>query len=161
MIGFPAESRDMDCDISRPLYIGAGTIIREGVVIQRGFHRGTHISTNCYLMHGAHIGHDVYLGKNVTLSPGVVLGGHTTVQAGATMGILSATHQWVTIGAYSMVGMGPMVIDDVKPGRKDIRSPARDVGKNIVGLDRAKVTDLTDYGREFEAMRTRKLCKWQ
>jgi UDP-N-acetylglucosamine acyltransferase len=126
--------------------IGARVRVREHVVIQRGLPawmigraervRGTVVNDDAYLMHGVHVAHDCLVGRSVTLSPFVVLGGHTSVHWGATMGIHSATHQFSTVGAFAMVGMGAMVTRDVPPFTKAVGVPARAIGPNTVGRSR-------------------------
>lgn len=119
------------------VHIGARTVIREHVVIQRGTgDRETTIGEGCYIMHGAHVAHDCVLGDGVTLSPGVVLGGHTRVHHGATLGIGAATHQHTTIGAYAMVGMGAVVVRDVPPFVTVAGVPAKNMGDNAIGVQR-------------------------
>lgn len=106
--------------------IGAGVVLRELVVVQRGTgDRDTTIGDRCYIMDHCHIAHDVVLAEDVTLSPNVVLGGHTRVHRGATIGIGAVTHQESTIGAYSMVGMGAVVTRDVPPFTVAAGNPAR------------------------------------
>ena len=64
-------------------------------------------------MDHVHFGHDVLVDDNVTIAPNVVLGGHTVVLEGATIGIGSSTHQFSTIGAFSMIGMNSTITRDV------------------------------------------------
>lgn len=142
IIGMDAEHLERGTDDDSKIVICKGTRIREHAVIQRGVlgGRGTWVGRNCYLMSGCHVAHDCVLEDGVIMSSQAVLGGQTTVMEGANMGIGSATHQFVTLGPYCMVGMGAMVIDDVPPWRKVVGAPARDIGLNEVGLRRAKLS---------------------
>jgi UDP-N-acetylglucosamine acyltransferase len=115
---------------SRPeagmIRIGAGATIRELTVIQRGTgDRDTEIGDGCFLMDHVHIGHDSVLGPEVTIAPNVVLAGHTRIHRGATIGMSVTFHQFSTIGAYAMVGMGSIVTRDVPPFALVSGNPAR------------------------------------
>jgi UDP-N-acetylglucosamine acyltransferase len=122
--------------------IGAGVVIRELTVIQRGTgDRDTTIGDRCYVMDHCHIAHDVVLAEDVTLSPNVVLGGHTRVHRGATIGIGAVTHQRSTIGAYSMVGMGAVVTRDVPPFVTALGNPVRFQRWNAHGLKRLDIDE--------------------
>lgn len=121
--------------------IGPRATLREHVVVQRGFNRPTIIGAGCYLMHGVHVGHGVQLAEGCTLSPFAVPGGDATLLPHVTMGIHSATHQWVTVGACAMIGMGAMVIDDVPPCVTVVGSPARIVGLNRRGMEKHGYTE--------------------
>ena len=106
--------------------IGAGVTIREHVVIQRGTgDHDTEVQDGCYVMDHCHIAHDVLVEREVTLSPNVTLGGHTHVLFGATIGIGAMTHQFSTVGAYAMIGMGAVVTRDVPPFCLVVGNPAR------------------------------------
>jgi UDP-N-acetylglucosamine acyltransferase len=136
IIGCEGEHRERGSE--GVIHIGAGVVLRELVVVQRGTgDRETTIGDRCYVMDHCHIAHDVVLAEDVTLSPNVVLGGHTRVHRGATIGIAAATHQRSTIGAYSMVGMGSVVTKDVPPFVTAVGNPARFHGLNEKGIEAA------------------------
>lgn len=165
VIGEPPETRDPEKRATeRPIHVGDRTHIREYVVIHRGYDRDTTIGRDCYLMVGAHVSHDVHIEDWATIAHRVVLGGHVTVMRGANVGIGALVHQWVTIGAYAMVGMGAVVVDDVPPGCKVVGNPARIIGANTLGLERQGVSDaqLAEAHEEFERVRRphgRRLCR--
>jgi UDP-N-acetylglucosamine acyltransferase len=122
--------------------IGAGVIIRELVVIQRGTgDRDTEVKDGCYVMDHCHIAHDVLVEREVTLSPNVTLGGHTHVLPGATIGIGAMTHQFSTVGAYAMLGMGAVVTRDVPPFCLVVGNPARFVRLNTHAFAAAGVSE--------------------
>lgn len=120
------------------ILIGENCVIRELTVIQRGTgDRETQIGDGCYVMDHCHIAHDVIVESESTISPNVVLGGHTHVLNGATLGIGTVTHQFSTIGAFVMIGMGSVITKDVPPFALVAGNPARFRRLNAHGLKRA------------------------
>jgi UDP-N-acetylglucosamine acyltransferase len=121
--------------------IGNDVIVRELVVVQRGTgDHETEIGDGCFIMDHCHVAHDVLIEAEVTMSPNVVLGGHTHVLRGATLGIGAMTHQFSTIGAYAMIGMGAVVTRDVPPFCTVVGNPASFQRLNAHAIDAAGFT---------------------
>jgi UDP-N-acetylglucosamine acyltransferase len=119
--------------------IGDNTIIRECVTLNRGTaldKNTTTIGSNCLLMAYVHIAHDCVIGNNVIIANSVQLAGHIEVQDYAFIGGASAVHQFVSIGAHSIISGGSLVRKDVPPYTKAGREPLSYVGINSVGLRR-------------------------
>ena len=118
--------------------IGDNTTIREFVTINRGTKASmeTVIGNNCLLMAYVHIAHDCIIGNNVILANACNLAGHIEVHDWAILGGLSAVHQFVHIGAHTMVSGGSMVRKDIPPFTKAGREPVSFVGVNSIGLRR-------------------------
>lgn len=119
--------------------IGDNTIIRECVTLNRGTaldRNTTTIGSNCLLMAYVHIAHDCVIGNNVIIANSVQLAGHIEVQDYAFIGGASAVHQFVSIGAHSIISGGSLVRKDVPPYTKAGREPLSYVGINSVGLRR-------------------------
>ena len=123
--------------------IGDNTTIREFVTINRGTKASmeTVIGNNCLLMAYVHIAHDCIIGNNVILANACNLAGHIEVHDWAILGGLSAVHQFVHIGAHSMISGGSMVRKDVPPFTKAGREPVSFVGVNSIGLRRRGFTN--------------------
>jgi UDP-N-acetylglucosamine acyltransferase len=83
-----------------------------------------------------HVAHDCVIGNNVIVANAVQLAGHITVYDYAFIGGSSAVHQFVEIGAHSMISGGSLVRKDVPPYTKAGREPLSYVGINSVGLRR-------------------------
>jgi UDP-N-acetylglucosamine acyltransferase len=119
--------------------VGDNTIIRECVTLNRGTaldKNTTTIGSNCLLMAYVHVAHDCVIGDNVIIANSVQLAGHIEVQDFAFIGGASAVHQFVSIGAHSIISGGSLVRKDVPPYTKAGREPLSYVGINSVGLRR-------------------------
>ncbi|HEY0967376.1 MAG TPA: acyl-ACP--UDP-N-acetylglucosamine O-acyltransferase [Opitutaceae bacterium] len=117
--------------------IGAGTVIREHVTINRSIHAGqnTVVGARCFLMAGAHVAHDCAVADDVVLANNALLAGHVAVGPFTFVGGGAAIHQFCRIGEGAMVGGLARVTLDVPPftmiaERDDI------IGFNVVGLKR-------------------------
>lgn len=118
--------------------IGDDNVIREGVTIHRGYEAGgcTRVGSGCFLMAYSHVGHDCQVGDRVTLSNNVLLGGHVEIGDGVVMGGAAAAHQFVRIGAYSMVAGYAPLRKDVLPFTLIGGEPLRHYRLNTIGLRR-------------------------
>ncbi|SKB72556.1 acyl-ACP--UDP-N-acetylglucosamine O-acyltransferase [Daejeonella lutea] len=128
--------------------IGDNTIIRECVTLNRGTaldKNTTTIGSNCLLMAYVHVAHDCVIGNNVIIANSVQLAGHIEVQDFAFIGGASAVHQFVSIGAHSIISGGSLVRKDVPPYTKAGREPLSYVGINSVGLRRRGFTSEQIY----------------
>jgi len=122
--------------------IGDNTTIREFVTINRGTKANyeTVVGNNCLLMAYVHVAHDCIIGNNVILANAVTLGGHIEIDDWAIVGGLAAVHQFVKIGAHSMISGGGMARKDIPPFTKAAREPLSYVGVNSIGLRRRGFT---------------------
>jgi UDP-N-acetylglucosamine acyltransferase len=83
-----------------------------------------------------HVAHDCQLGNNVIMANSVNLGGHVEVGDYAILGGLVPVHQFVKIGAHSLIGAGFRTVQDVCPFALCGGYPLRVAGMNITGLRR-------------------------
>jgi len=120
-----------------PLDVGADTVIREHATLNGGSRGPTRIGRRCLVMTGAHVGHDCVVGDEVTLINGATLGGFVEIEHHAAVSAMVPVHQFVRIGAYSYVGGGFRVVQDVPPYLLAAGEPLRPYGLNVVGLRRA------------------------
>lgn len=136
------------------LKIGANTIIREFVTINKGtLSKGiTSIGENNLIMANAHIGHDCSIGNHCVIGFNVGMAGEVTVDDWAIISGLSAIHQFSVIGQHSMVGGMSRIVKDVPPYIVAAREPLSYVGLNVVGLKRRgfeshKINELKEIYR--------------
>ena len=117
--------------------VGAGTVLREHVTINRSIHEGkaTVVGDNCFLMAASHVGHDCELGPNVVLANAVLLAGHVTVADHSFLGGGAAVHQFCRIGESVMVAGHASITRDV-PHFTMVAERDDVIGFNAVGLRR-------------------------
>ena len=133
------------------LRIGDDNNIRELAVIHRSAVPGgcTVIGSCTFIMSQAHVAHDCVLGDRVIVASLTALAGHVEVEEGAMIGGVTGVHQFVRIGAHSMVGGGSRLVKDVPPYMMVAGNPATVHGLNVVGLRRAGFS--AELRRELKA----------
>lgn len=145
-IGTPAQHRSCPPTHLGSVLIGNLNHFREAVTVHRSTAEGpTTIGNSGYFMACAHIPHDAVIEDKVTMCNNALLGGHSHVMVGATIGLGSIIHQYQVIGAYSMLGMGTIVPKKtlIMPGYMYAGNPARELKKNVIGLERNDVDEKT------------------
>ena len=109
------------CILSPNCRIGEGTITISGSVINRGASIGRGVIMNTL----SSAGHDCTLGDFAQLGPGVNLGGGVMIGPGAFLGIGVKAVPGVRVGAWTVVGAGSVVLEDLPPYTFCYGSPAR------------------------------------
>jgi len=141
-IGTPAEHRNHFKESPFSAIIGNNCVIREFVTINSGTVRDTVLYDNITMLRNSHIGHDSIIESKVNLSCNVLIGGHSYIMEGANMGLGSMCHQFSILGAYSMIGMGGIVVksSEIHPGEIYIGNPVKFLKENKIGLNRNGIT---------------------
>ncbi len=119
--------------------IGDDNIIREYVTINRATTKQEWVTTvgnGNYMMAYSHVAHDCILGNNIIMANAATLGGHTVVGDHTTLGGLTASHQFVRIGAYAFIGGNTGLPKDIPPFMIAAGSRAKLYGPNLIGLRR-------------------------
>jgi UDP-N-acetylglucosamine acyltransferase len=117
--------------------VGAGTVIRENVTLNRAIHadQTTVVGERCFLMAGSHAGHDCAIGDDVVLANNAMLAGHVSVGNFTFVGGGAGIHQFVRIGESCMVAGLARITRDLAPFT--ITAERDEVsGLNLVGLKR-------------------------
>ncbi len=117
--------------------VGAGTVIRENVTLNRAIHADqvTVVGERCFLMAGSHAGHDCAIGDDVVLANNVMLAGHVSVGNFTFVGGGAGVHQFARIGESCMVSGLARITRDLAPFT--ITAERDEVsGLNLVGLKR-------------------------
>jgi len=138
------------------LDIGSRNIIREYCTFNPGTEEGgrTVIGNDNLFMAYSHIAHDCVVGSNCVIANNGTLAGHVTIEDKAVVGGLVAIHQFVRVGALSIIGGCSKVTQDIPPYSTCDGHPARVYGLNIIGLKRQKVSkdSIDSLGRAFKAL---------
>jgi UDP-N-acetylglucosamine acyltransferase len=128
---------DDEKDCGTRVVIGSNNVIREFTTVHRPMELETRIGSHCYLMAYNHVSHDTVLDDRVILSNNCQIGGFTHIHSYANVGLSSIIHQFSTVGAYAMVGMGTVIARDVPPFALVMGNPIRWSGKvNAIGMGR-------------------------
>lgn len=117
--------------------VGAGTVLREHVTINRSIYPGkfTSVGANCFLMASSHVAHDCDVADHVVLANGALLAGHVSVGEHSFLGGGAAVHQFCRIGESVMVAGHASITRDV-PHFTMVAERDDVIGFNAVGLRR-------------------------
>ena len=145
--------------------IGAHTVIREHVTINRSIYAGkdTVVGSHCYLMANAHVGHDCMVGDEVVLATNIMLGGHVDVGSFTFFGGGAGAHQFSRIGEGVMIAGLARITQDLAPfllvAERNEVSGLNLVGLKRRGVGREAIAELKDcYAAVFAGGDPRKLA---
>lgn len=124
------------------LEIGDHNTFREFVTVHRATPTGakTRIGSYCNFLSYSHVAHDCVIGDYVIFSNNGSLAGHVHVGDRAYVGAFSGVHQFCRIGTLSITGGFSKIVQDVPPYVIADGNPAIVRGLNVVGLERAGVS---------------------
>ncbi len=126
------------------LVIGDRNVIREYVTIHPSRYPNgtTQIGNDSLLMIGTHIGHDCLVEDKVVLSNYAQIGGHCRIEKGAWLSGMTASHQFVTLGAWCFVAGLSGLARDIPPFLiVSGQHPPKIRGVNKRGLKRAGLSE--------------------
>jgi sugar O-acyltransferase (sialic acid O-acetyltransferase NeuD family) len=101
--------------------VGPGSVILAQSVLTASVDVGAHVA----VMPHAVLTHDVKIADFATITSGVRFGGAVEVERGAYLGSGALIREHLTIGAWSLVGMGSVVLRDVPAAQVWAGNPAR------------------------------------
>jgi acetyltransferase EpsM len=101
--------------------LGVGVFAAAGSAIMCGARLGDHVAVR----NGGHVGHDVTIGDFAFVGVNAVLCGYATVLEGAHIAPGALIRERTTVGRYSVVGLGAVVIEDVPDEAVVAGNPAR------------------------------------
>jgi len=125
------------------LEIGDNNDFREYVTIHLATGDGdqTRVGSDNLLMAYVHIAHNCHIHDNTVIANAVNLAGHVEVESHATIGGMTPVHQFCRVGAFSFVGGGSRLPQDVPPFIKVAGNPVEVAGINSIGLKRNGFSD--------------------
>ncbi|GAA1789078.1 acetyltransferase [Planosporangium flavigriseum] len=101
--------------------VGHGSVLLAQVVLTAQVRVGAHVS----VMPQVVLTHNDVVEEYATVASGVRLGGAVRVARGAYLGAGALVRESVTIGAWSQIGLGTVVLRDVPAGQVWAGNPAR------------------------------------
>lgn len=114
---------DPSVEISNLVTIGEGTVICAHTIITVNISIGNHVIINL----DCTIGHDAVLKDFTTLYPSVNVSGMTNIGHAAELGTGMQIIQGKSIGDYSIVGAGAVVVKDIPEKCTAVGSPAKPI----------------------------------
>lgn len=108
---------------------GAGAIVNAGVCVAFDTRIGRHTTLNL----GATVGHDCVVGEYSTVAPGVNIAGRVVLGLGVEVQTNATIVPGITLGAWSKVGPGSVVLRDVVEHEVVFGNPARRVPPTETG----------------------------
>jgi sugar O-acyltransferase (sialic acid O-acetyltransferase NeuD family) len=107
--------------VSRFARLGQGVVVLQQVTITADVRIGDHV----ILLPGSVISHDSVLGDYSCVAAGACVSGRVKVGPSCYLGSTCAIREGVTLGEYSLVGMGSVVLEDVQANTVVVGNPAR------------------------------------
>ena len=114
---------DPSVEMSDLVTIGEGTIICAHTIITVNIEIGSHVIINL----DCTVGHDAVLQDFATLYPSVNISGITNIGHAVELGTGMQIIQGKTVGDYSIVGAGAVVVKDIPAKCTAVGSPAKPI----------------------------------
>jgi sugar O-acyltransferase (sialic acid O-acetyltransferase NeuD family) len=107
--------------VSRFARLSPGVVVLQRATITAQVWIGEHV----IVLPGAVVSHDTVVGAYSCVAGGVCLSGKVTVGKACYLGSNCTVREGVTLGDYSLVGMGSVVLNDVPANTVVVGNPAR------------------------------------
>lgn len=108
---------------------GTGVWAQAGAMVMAGTQIGSHVA----LRAGCHVSHDCKISDYVSIGMSAILCGYGVVERGAYIAPGAIVRDRVTVGSFSVVGLGAVVVENVPPGTIVAGNPARVIDQAEVG----------------------------
>ena len=114
-------------EIGKDVQIGKGSVITPGVVVNANSIIGNH----CILNTNSSLGHDGFMNNFSSLAPNVCVGGNFILGTGSAICLGTNIIENITVGEYSVVGAGSLLVGNVSDCMVVYGAPAKIVRKRI------------------------------
>jgi sugar O-acyltransferase (sialic acid O-acetyltransferase NeuD family) len=114
-----------NASVSKLATIGRNTLIMAGVVITSN----AKIGDNVCILPNSVIHHDSIVDNYSLVGSGVVIAGGTVVQQNCYIGSRSSLINGITVGEFTLVGMGSNVVASIESHSVIVGNPAKPLGK--------------------------------
>ena len=130
-------------DAPSRLAIGNRNVIREHVIINRGFTtpEGTVIGDDNFILANSHVGHDCKIKGKCVLGNGVTMAGDVTVEECAILSSNVILHEDSHVGAWTLIKGGCRISGNVPPFVIIAHNPAVYFGVNAFVMRKNGFTD--------------------
>lgn len=120
-------------------WLGNRIQIGEGAIICAGTNATTDLKIGAFVILNLDctVGHDAVIGDFTTAAPSVNLSGNVLVGEGCDLGTGSTIIQGITIGHWSIVGAGAVVVRDLPANVTAVGTPARPIKERAEGWQKA------------------------
>jgi sugar O-acyltransferase (sialic acid O-acetyltransferase NeuD family) len=118
--------------IGNRIQLGSGAIICAGARLTTDLAVRDHVQINL----DATVGHDSVLREFTTVAPGVNISGRVTIGEGCDLGTGAAIIQGISIGAWTIVGAGAVVVGDIPANVTVVGTPAKPIKERPDGWHR-------------------------
>lgn len=123
--------------------IGNNNVIREQVIINRGFNapEGTRVGDDSFIMAGTHIGHDTWVKGKCVIGNAVTIAGNTVIGECTILSSAAVVHENCNVGDWAMVKGGCRIGSNVPPYAIIAHNPASYFGINAWVMRKKGFTD--------------------
>jgi acetyltransferase-like isoleucine patch superfamily enzyme len=117
--------------------IADGALVGSGIWAQAGsmVMTGARVHNHVALRSGCHVSHDCLIEDFAFIGLGAILCGCSIARRGAYIAPSATVRERVTVGRFSVVGLGAVVLEDVPDGAIVVGNPGRVVGSTQYRLD--------------------------
>ncbi len=154
-----AEPQDFRWKGERSLcVIGDNTVIREHVIINRGFRSdgsATVVGAGCYVFANSHIGHDSHIADGCVIGNNVSIAGDVYIDHGSILSSGAIVHEKSHIGKFVLIKGGTRVSSNVPPYTIMAHNPVTYYGVNSFvmqkhgGFSDAQIDDIAKAYRHI------------
>lgn len=118
--------------------VGNNTVIREHVIINRGFSSdsGTCVGPECFIMANSHIGHDSLIVGRCVIGNNVSIAGNVTVEQGSILSSAVVLHEKSHLGQLVLIKGGTRISGNVPPFVIMAHNPAGYYGVNAIVMQK-------------------------